>query len=181
MQIKWIALAGTLPVLLLAACGSAPVAMSETHAAKPRAAQQRSGDMPVPSSCSPDVNAKLASLVANPPDRAVDNVMVCGMTISSSRTRRGGRHGSHDLLPLSAPFPDGTTKLVEVVINEDLDGRITAPAHVPVFAYGQAYFDNTGHFVAGIHDVHCSTHAGADNGWVVVDGTKSPANCPSRY
>ncbi len=180
MQIKWIALAGPLSLLFLTACGSAPVAVSEPQAAKPRAAQRHSVDVAVPSACSPDVNAKLAALVANPPDRAVDNVMVCGTTISSSRTQRGGRHGSHDLLPLSAPFPDGTTKLVEVVINEDLDGRITAPAHVPVFAYGQAYFDNTGHFVAGIHDVHCSTHAGADNGWVVVDGAKSPANCPSR-
>ncbi len=143
-------------------------------------ARLQAADVAVPSSCSADVNAKLAGLVANPPAQPVDNVMVCGTTVSSSRTQRGGRHGAHDLLPLIAPFPDGTTKLVQVVINEDLDGRITAPAHVPVFAYGQAYFDHTGHFVAGIHDVHCSTHAGADNGWVAVDGAKSPASCPSR-
>jgi hypothetical protein len=75
-------------------------------------------------------------------------------------------------------FADGSTKLVEVVINDELDGKITAPAKAPVFAYGQAFFDNTGHFAAGIHDVHCSTHRGADNGWVVVNGAKHPDSCP---
>ena len=180
MHIKWISLAGgALLTSFLVSCGSTPVAVSGRHS-EPYRARPNTGDVAVPSTCSPDVNAKLAGLVANPPARPVDNVMVCGMTISASRQRRGGPHGAHDLLPLTAPFPDGTTRLVEVVINEDLDGQITAPAHVPVFAYGQAYFDNTGHFVAGIHDVHCSTHTGADNGWVVVDGAKSPANCPSR-
>jgi hypothetical protein len=105
--------------------------------------------------------------------------MVCGVTISPSRTQRGGPHGSHEILPLTVVFPDGSTKLVEVVTNDQLDGKITAPVKASVFAYGQAFFDNTGHFAAGIHDVHCSTHRGADNGWVVVNGKKHPAGCPS--
>jgi hypothetical protein len=32
---------------------------------------------------------------------------------------------------------------------------------------------------AGIHDTHCSTHPGADNGWVVVNG-ENPESCPNR-
>jgi hypothetical protein len=74
-------------------------------------------------------------------------------------------------------MPDGNLQLVEVVINDALDGTVTAPANVPVFAYGQAFFPKRGRFVAGIHDVHCSTHRGADNGWVVVNGAKHPASC----
>jgi len=136
-------------------------------------------DVPVPQSCTPDVNQKLSSLIGSGAQGSVDNVMVCGVTISPSRPQRGGPHGTHEILPLTVIFPAGTTKLVEVVTNDDLDGKITAPAKAAVFAYGQAFFDNTGHFAAGIHDVHCSTHRGADNGWVVVNGQKYPANCPA--
>ncbi|MDP9107218.1 MAG: hypothetical protein M3N49_14970, partial [Candidatus Eremiobacteraeota bacterium] len=63
-----------------------------------------------------------------------------------------------------------------VVTNDDLDGRVTAPRGATVFAYGQ-YFQTTDRqrpFVAGVHDVHCATHRGADNGWVVVNGTRYP-------
>jgi hypothetical protein len=35
-------------------------------------------------------------------------------------------------------------------------------------------------WAAGIDDVHCSTHPGADNGWVVVAGVKAPKGCPMR-
>src|SRR5690242_8872158 len=136
-------------------------------------------DMPVPQSCTPDVNQKLASLIGSGAKQPVDNVMVCGITISPSRPQPGGKHGTHEILPLTVVFPGGATKLVEVVTNDDLDGKITAPAKASVFAYGQAFFDNTGHFAAGVHDVHCSTHRGADNGWVVVNGKKYPASCPA--
>ena len=136
-------------------------------------------DVPVPASCTPEINQKLANLLQAGTQAPVDNVMVCGITISPSRPQRGGSHGTHEILPLTVVFPGGATKLVEVVTNDALDGKITAPAKAAVFAYGQAFFDNTGHFVAGIHDVHCSTHRGADNGWVVVNGTKYPASCPS--
>jgi hypothetical protein len=134
-------------------------------------------DVPVPGSCTPSVNQKLAELVAAGQQGDVDNVMVCGTTISPSRHQKARRNGPHEILPVLVPFPDGSKKLVEVVVNDDLDGRITAPAKASVLAFGQAFFSNTGQFVAGVHDVHCSTHRGADNGWVVVNGTKHPASC----
>ncbi len=134
-------------------------------------------DVPVPSTCTPAVNQKLASLISSGQLGPVDNVMVCGVTASSSRRQRGGRHGDHQVLPLRVIMPDGSTKLIEVVTNDDLDGRVTAPPNATVFAYGQAFFSRTRSFAAGIHDVHCATHRGADNGWVVVNGEKHPPSC----
>ena len=140
-------------------------------------------DVPVPPSCTPAVNEQISSLLASASNSGsahpVDNVMVCGVTVSPSRTQSGGRHGSHEILPLAVHLTDGSTRLVEVVTNDDLDGIVTAPKGAQVFAFGQAFFPNEGRFVAGIHEVHCATHAGADNGWVVVNGTKFPASCPS--
>jgi hypothetical protein len=152
-----------------------PLAMALASVALPAAAQR---NVPVPASCTPQINQRLASLLDSDQHRTVDNVMVCGITVSSSRTHNGGPHGDHEILPLRVTLPGGDVRLVEVVINDDLDGRITAPAHVSVFAYGQAFFPSRGKFVAGIHDVHCSTHRGADNGWVVVNGAQHPVHCP---
>ena len=140
----------------------------------PAAAQN---DVPVPSSCTPQVNQKLSDLLSSKPQNPVDNVMVCGITVSASRTQSGGPHGSHQILPLRVTMPDGNVRLVEVVTNDDLDGVVTAPVNASVFAYGQAFFPSYGRFAAGIHDVHCSTHQGADNGWVVVNGSKHPVTC----
>jgi hypothetical protein len=131
----------------------------------------------VPSACTGEVNAKLAGLIGSGTAQPVDNVMVCGVTVSPSRPQRAGKHGTHEILPLLVTFADGSTKLIEVVTNDDLDGKVTAPVKASVFAYGQAFFDHTGRFAAGIHDVHCSTHRGADNGWVVVNGQKYPGSC----
>jgi hypothetical protein len=142
------------------------------------ATARTSKDVPVPSACTPAVNQHIAELLASAHDGPVDNVMVCGVSASSSRTQHGGRHGDHQIIPLRVSLPDGGMKLVEVVSNDELDGKVTAPANVTVFAYGQAFFSHTKQFVAGIHDVHCATHRGADNGWVVVDGVKHPASCP---
>jgi hypothetical protein len=136
------------------------------------------GNVPVPASCTPQVNQKLFDLLNSGQRNDVDNVMVCGVTTSSSRTQRGGPHGNHEILPLRVTMPNGDVRPVEVVTNDDLDGVVTAPVNASVFAYGQAFFSSTGKFAAGIHDVHCSTHRGADNGWVVVNGTKHPASCP---
>lgn len=147
-----------------------------TSAPQDRATARESRDVPVPQSCTPDVNQHLADLIAQQAQGNVDNVMVCGVTISPSRTQAGGRHGSHQVLPLLASLPGQGSKLVEVVTNDDLDGVVTAPKGAQVFAYGQAFFDG-GRFVAGIHDVHCATHRGADNGWVVVNGQKAPPSC----
>lgn len=134
-------------------------------------------DVPVPQSCTPQVNQKLGDLLGSGRTNAVDNVMVCGVTVSSSRSQKGGPHGNHEILPLRVTFPDGNTRLVEVVTNDDLDGIVTAPANAQVYAYGQAFFPSHEHFAAGIHDVHCSTHREADNGWVVVNGQKHPPSC----
>jgi hypothetical protein len=180
--------AGSLVVLVLLAVvwlwsrhpASAPrPAPSETApASSASAGVRRNGrDVAVPTSCTPEVNQKLAGLLAQQTQTSVDNVMVCGVTISPSRTQRGGEHGSHQVLPLVVDLPGAGSKLVEVVTNDDLDGVVTAPKDAQVFAYGQAFFPDRGRFVAGIHDVHCATHRAADNGWVVVNGEKSPASC----
>ena len=132
-------------------------------------------DVPVPDRCTPEVNARLAELIQSGTRRKVDNVMVCGVTTRAAKARKGGQHGAHEILSVSAQLPGLGTRLVQIAINDALDGAVSAPANATVFAYGQAYFDNTGRFVAGIHDVHCSTHSGADNGWIVVNGNKSPA------
>jgi hypothetical protein len=151
---------------------------ASSRASAPASATTRNDrDVPVPQTCTPDVNQKLAALLAQQTQNNVDNVMVCGTTISPSRTQRGGEHGSHEVLPLVVNLPGAGSKLVEVVTNDDLDGVVTAPKGALVYAYGQAFFDQGSRFVAGIHDVHCSTHRTADNGWVVVDGVKSPASC----
>src|SRR4051812_26961172 len=127
-------------------------------------------DVPVPASCTPEVNQRLATLLAQQTRRDVENVMVCGLTTSHSRTRPGGEHGSHQVLPIMVTLPGAESKLVEVVTNDDLDGVVTARKGAQVFAYGQAFFDQGSRFAAGIHDVHCATHRTADNGWVVVNG-----------
>lgn len=134
-------------------------------------------DIPVPARCTAEVNQKLTDLIASEHSGIVDNVMVCGVTVSASRTQHGGPHGDHQILPLRVTTSTGEVRLIEVVTNDDLDGRVTAGPNIPVFAYGQAFFPNRGRFAAGIHDVHCATHRGADNGWVVVNGEKHPASC----
>lgn len=135
----------------------------------------------VPSNCTPDVNANLGRLLGSGTTGDVDNVMVCGETTRRSSYQPAGAHGSHHVLSVLAHFPDGSSKLIEVVTNDDLDGVVTAPAHAQVFAYGQAFFSNTRQFAAGIHDTHCSTHRTADNGWVVVNGDKHPPSCSNRH
>jgi hypothetical protein len=131
-------------------------------------------DVPVPGRCTPQVNQKLGDVIAAGPSRAVDNVMVCGMTVGSSRPQRAGHH---EILPLRVIFPDRSERLVEVITDDDLDGVVTAPLHATVFAFGQAFIPDRGHFAAGIHDVYCSTHRTAENGWVVVDGQRHPGTC----
>ncbi len=151
-------------------CALLTAALVATGACAPAAT-----DVAVPASCTPSTNDRLARLIAEQHAGAVDNVMVCGTTIGPSRPQRRGAHGGHQLIPLRVPFSHGSA-LVEVVTNDDLDGRVTAPRGATVVAYGQ-YFRTTERqrpFVAGVHDVHCATHRGADNGWVAVDGTKYP-------
>lgn len=169
--------------MVLGGCTSAPkgndaartsAAPAGTHA---DVAARQEGDVPVPANCSAQVNEKLAGLISAGQSSVVDNVMVCGITVSASRTQHGRAHGDHEIFPLRVTMPDGDVRLVEVVSNDELDGKVTAGPNTAVFAYGQAFFPSGGRFVAGIHDVHCSTHRGADNGWIVVGGEKHPTSC----
>jgi hypothetical protein len=137
-----------------------------------------SKDVPVPSRCTPDVNHGLQDLIRSHTRRDVDNIMVCGVSTGRARVHRGGPHGSHHIIPLSVQLPDDGTVQVQVVINDELDGVVTANANDPVFAYGQGYIAH-GPWAAGVHDVHCSTHPTANNGWVVVAGVKTPNSCPN--
>ena len=132
-------------------------------------------DVPVPASCTLDVNQKLAQLLRARQRNPVDNVMLCGTSTGPSQTESGGEHGDHQIIPVRVQLPDGSTRSIEVVTDDDLDGKVTAPANAAIFAYGQAFFTSTGRYAAGVHEVHCWTHTGADNGWVVVNGTKYPA------
>jgi hypothetical protein len=133
-------------------------------------------DVPVPAHCTPQVNQKLADLIAQHSRQDVDNVMACGIATQNTQVRRGGPHGSHHITTIAVNLPDGQTVSVQIVTNDDLDGPVTAQANDSVFAYGQGYVAN-GRWAAGIHDTHCSTHRGADNGWVVVAGVKTPKSC----
>jgi hypothetical protein len=141
-------------------------------------AAARGKDVPVPSACTSDVNRGLQDLIRSHSRREVDNIMVCGVATQHSRVQNGGRHGSHHIIPLSVDLPEDGKVQVQVVINDSLDGVVTANANDKVFAYGQGYIAH-GPWAAGIHDVHCSTHRGADNGWVVVNGSKTPSSCPA--
>ncbi|KAA6464904.1 hypothetical protein DYQ86_02815 [Acidobacteria bacterium AB60] len=135
-------------------------------------------DVPVPTSCTPQVNAGLAQMIAQHPTRDIDNVMACGIATQRSRVQRGGPHGSHHVTTIAVTLPDGQKVNVQIVTNDDLDGPVVVQVNDPVFAYGQGYISH-GLWAAGIHDTHCSTHRGADNGWVVVAGVKTPKSCPN--
>lgn len=147
---------------------------------------------PVPDQCTPAVNSGLTDFIAqnqgNGGEAHLDNVMVCGTMLRPSFSQHAGRsgHGGHQVLVLTAPTQSGSIT-VEVVTNDQLDGRVTANKGDAVFAYGQAYVDpgpqQAGGFsiVAGVHEPHCATHRGADDGWVVVANKKYPAwSCSSH-
>jgi len=143
----------------------------------PSSAMAQGRNVPVPSSCVPQVNAKLEQMVQQHPRGYVENVMVCGVA-TGTRVNSGGVHGSHHIITLNVTLPvEGAVK-VQVAINDSLDGVVSANAGDRVFAYGQGYVTG-GAWVAGVHDVHCSTHPTADNGWVVVNGVKTPSSCGS--
>lgn len=141
----------------------------------PASAQGR--NITVPSSCTPQVNAKLQQMINHHPRDYVENVMVCGIA-EGTRVNSGGRHGSHHIITVAAQLPEGRRVRIQIAINDSLDGPVSAARGDQVFAYGQGYISGGG-WAAGIHDVHCATHRSADNGWVVVNGEKTPAFC--RY
>jgi hypothetical protein len=134
-------------------------------------------DVSVPRACNPQVNSKLQQMIRNRPRGYVENVMVCGIA-EGTRVNSGGRHGSHHIITVDAQLPQDSEVRVQIAVNDSLDGRVSAARGDSVFAYGQGYISGGG-WAAGIHDVHCSTHRSADNGWIVVNGHKTPAFC--RY
>jgi hypothetical protein len=136
-------------------------------------------DVPVPAVCTPQVNQGLAALIASHTTRNVNNIMVCGVATQKSRLQGARQHGTHHVTTLEVQLPNGQTVNVQVVTNDDLDGVVVASPNDQVYAYGQGYLTH-GLWVAGVHDVHCSTHPGADNGWVVVAGTKTPSSCAAQ-
>ena len=136
-------------------------------------------DVPVPTACTPAVNQTLQQLVHDRPRGYVENVMVCGIA-QKTTVNHGGPHGSHHLITVAVMLPVDGLKLVQIAINDALDGPVSARSGQSVFAFGEGYTTG-GLWVAGVHDVHCSTHPGAENGWVVVEGVKTPSSCPARY
>jgi hypothetical protein len=137
-------------------------------------------DVPVPASCTPAVNAELATLVTDGSPRELDNVMVCGVATRATYFQRSrGYAGSHHVTSVSAPISTGGSILVQIVTNDSLDGIVTAQAGDAVYALGQFYqtTERQRPYAAGIHDTHCATHRGADNGWVVVNAKRWPAHC----
>src|SRR3569832_175177 len=80
-------------------------------------------DVAVPNSCTPSVNAKLQQMIENQPRGYVENVMVCGTAVKTV-VNRGGRHGSHHIITMSAPMSDGKNATVQVAINDDLGGEV---------------------------------------------------------
>ena len=132
-------------------------------------------DVPVPTACTAAVNQKLATMVQNRTKGYTENVMVCGIATGTT-VNSGGQHGSHHLITVQADLPGLGMKFVQIAINDTLDGVVTAAPGQSVFAFGEGYTTG-GKWVAGVHDVHCSTHPTADNGWVVVDGVKTPKSC----
>jgi hypothetical protein len=146
-------------------------------------ARAHAATQPVPSRCDASVNQALVQFIGQHQggDADQDNIMVCGTMLRSSYAQHATHSGSgaHHVLVITAPTSNGAIT-VEVVTNDDLDGVVTAKQGDPVVAFGQAYVDpkpiKAGGFtaVAGVHEPHCATHAGADDGWVVVAGKKYP-------
>ena len=105
---------------------------------------------------------------------------VCGVSTRYSKTQSGGPHGDHQVLSVRATMPGGQQYMVEVVTNDALDGKVTANPNDAVVAFGQAFVLAHGQYRAGVHDVHCSTHAGALDGYVFVASRRFPASCAVR-
>jgi len=141
---------------------------------------------PVPASCTPEVNATLLQFLHDnrgDSHAQLDNVMVCGTAIADSFEQRASSTGTgaHQVILLSVPTSDGSKVTVEIVSNDSLDGVVSASKGDTVYAYGQGYITSSRdirkliHPVAGVHDTHCATNSHMDDGWVVVNGTRYPA------
>ena len=151
-------------------------------ASSPCAPARAATDVPVPASCTAAVNAPLATLVTAGAPEQVDNVIICGTVTRATYFQSSrGAAGSHHVTSVAAPIATGGTLLVQIVTNDRLDGVVSAQTGDRVFALGQFYQTTVRQrpFAAGLHDTHCATHRGADNGWIVVNGDRWPkGSCP---
>ena len=141
---------------------------------------------PVPTSCTPEVNTTLLQFLHDNSGNShaqLDNVMVCGTAIADSFEQGASSTGTgaHQVILLNVPTSDGSKVTVEIVSNDSLDGVVNASKGDTVYAYGQGYITSSRdirkriHPVAGVHDTHCATNSHMDDGWVVVNGTRYPA------
>lgn len=135
-------------------------------------------NVPPPASCIPQVNQSLQNLINSGTKKDVDNIMVCGDAVGNTTFQPAGPSGtgSHHVTTLTVTLPNGRNVQVEVVTNDQLDGVVTANPGDHVAAYGQGYL-TTGKWQAGVHDVHCSTDAGQNNGWVYINGKAVTPSC----
>jgi hypothetical protein len=133
-------------------------------------------NVPPPATCTAQVNQGLQNLIDSGTTKDVDNIMVCGDAVGKTRLQGGGPHGSHHVTTLSVQLPKGTTIRVQIVVNDSLDGVVTANPGDHIAAYGQGYLTH-GQAQAGVHDVHCSTHPTANNGWVYINGKLATPAC----
>ena len=133
-------------------------------------------NVPPPAACTPQVNLGLERLIDSKTTKDIDNIMICGDAVGKTLLQGGGPHGSHHVITVAVQLPKGNTIRVQVVINDALDGVVTASAGAHVAAYGQGYVTH-GQAQAGVHDVHCSTHPTADNGWVYINGKLATEAC----
>jgi hypothetical protein len=139
---------------------------------------------PVPDQCTASVNSDYAAFVSAHAGQEADqdNLMVCGTALTPSYAQKAGRSGSsHHVILLALPTASGSLT-IELDTNDELDGIVTASKGDAIYAYGQAYIDPGTHTkygfttAAGLHEPHCATHTGADDGWVVVAGKKYPTH-----
>lgn len=141
---------------------------------------------PVPTSCTPAVNTTLLQFLHDNSGNShaqLDNVMVCGTAIADSFEQGASSTGTgaHQVILLNVPTSDGSKVIVEIVSNDSLDGVVNASKGDTVYAYGQGYITSSRdirkriHPAAGVHDTHCATNSHMDDGWVVVNGTRYPA------
>ena len=96
-------------------------------------------NVPPPAACTPQVNQGLQNLIASRTTKDVDNIMVCGNAVGKTLLQGGGPHGSHHVITLSVTLPNSSNIRVQVVINDALDGVVTANNGDHVAAYGQGY------------------------------------------
>ena len=136
----------------------------------------RAKDVPVPATCTPEVNAVLTDIVRHGSSRQVYNVMVCGTAAAPtayfvSQDAQGYRHATE----IAAPLTDGTTARIKVLTNDRRDGVVLAKTGDRIIVFGWYNQPYPWEHVDGvINNAFCAIHPDLYNGWVVVNGKRWP-------